>query len=261
MADDYHAADVTLDAMTIQNEPRLEPADYPGMKYEWYDELNFVRDHLAPGMSGSGVKLLSFDHNWDLDWYPKAVMNEGSTLYDGSAWHCYGGSPAAMGTMHDTFPAKSIYLTECTGTTAHADFGANLKWNMQNLFIGGTRNWATAVVLWNLALDPDGNPHTGGCSNCRGVVTIDQGSGAVRFNEEFYAIAHFSRFVRPGAHRIASTDSADGRFIGAAFKNVDGGKVLVVLNQGSATGTFRVVVGGRSVAIELPASGVATLTW
>jgi glucosylceramidase len=260
--DDYKAAGVTFDTMTIQNEPRHEPLTYPGALYEWYDELNFVRDHLAPRMSGTGAKLVTFDHNWNLDWYPKAVMNEGTGIYEGSAWHCYGGNVSAMTGMHNAYPTKSIYLTECTGSFGSGpNFGGNLKWNMQNMFIGGTRNWAKTVMLWNLALDPTGSPHTGGCNNCRGVVTIDQSNGNVTLNEEFYAIAHFSRFVRPGATRIASTNSTDGRFISAAFRNTDGRKAMVVLNQGSATASFRAVFNGRSVSVELPASGVATLTW
>ena len=259
--DGYKAHGVTFDAMTIQNEPQFEPYSYPGMKYEWYDELNFVRDHLSPKMSGTGVKLLSLDHNWDLLWYPEAVMNEGSAYYAGSAWHCYGGSYTAMGQMHDAYPHKDIYFTECSGTFSSNDFGANMKWNMQNLFIGGTRNWAKTVLLWSLALDPSGNPHTGGCSDCRGVVSIDQSSGQVTYNVEFYAIAHFARFVWPGAVRIASTQSGDGNFVGVAFRNADGHKALVVLNQGATFGTFKVVWNGQSVSQSLPASGVATLFW
>lgn len=259
--DEFKAAGVTFDAMTIQNEPQVEPGSYPGMKFEWYDELNFVRDHLSARMAGTGVKLLSFDHNWNMDWYPKAVMNEGAALYDGSAWHCYGGSPDAMGAMHAAYPGKNIYLTECSGQHGNGNFASNLAWNMQNMFIGGTRNWARTVLLWNLALDGQGNPHTGGCENCRGVVSIDQGTGAVTFNEEFYAIGHFARFVWPGAYRIGSTNSASGTFIGAAFRNTNGKKALVVLNQGNSTRTFRMIDQGRSIAVELPASGVATVFW
>ncbi|ADV65904.1 glycoside hydrolase family 30 protein [Deinococcus maricopensis] len=239
--DDYRAAGVTFDAMTIQNEPQFEPGSYPGMKYEWYDELNFVRDHLAPRMSGTGVKLLTFDHNWGMAWYPRAVLNEGGALYAGSAWHCYGGNVSAMTDVHNAYPNEGIYLTECSGTHGNGTFAGNLTWNMQHLFIGGVRNWAKTVLLWNLALDPSGNPHTGGCSTCRGVITINPSSGQVTYNEAFYAIA---RFVWPGARRIGSSNSRDGRFISAAFRNTNGRKAVVVLNQSAGTGTFRVVAGG-----------------
>ena len=39
------------------------------------------------------------------------------------------------------------------------------------------RNWAKTVITWNLALDPAGGPHNGGCGTCFGVVTIDPATG------------------------------------------------------------------------------------
>lgn len=132
---------------------------------------------------------------------------------------------------------------------------------MQRLFIGGPKNWAKTVMLWALAAHPSGNPHRGGCPDCRRVINIDQSSEEVTSNEEFYAIAHFARFVWPGAVRIGSMDSADGNFIGVAFKNTNGQKALVVLNQGSGAGVFKVVWAGKSFTQFLPASGVATVSW
>lgn len=261
IADSFRENGVPLHAITVQNEPLFEPSNYPGMKFEWYDELNFVRDHLAGRLAGTGVNILTFDHNWDRDWYPDAVMKEGSALYAGSAWHCYAGSVSAMGSLHAKYPDKDNYLTECSGTLDGNDFGSHIRWNMQNMFIGGTKNWAKTVLLWSLALDHSGNPHTGGCGNCRGVVSINPENGDVTYNEEFYTIAHFARFVWPGASRVASTDSSDGTFIASAFVNLDGHKAVVVLNQGSSAASFKLIWNGKSISHSLPPSGVATVFW
>src|SRR6185436_18886207 len=51
-----------------------------------------------------------------------------------------------------------------------------LKWLARNLVLGVTRNWAKTVVNWNLALDPSGGPHKGGCDTCTGVVTVGPGA-------------------------------------------------------------------------------------
>ena len=76
---------------------------------------------------------------------------------------------------------------------------------MRRLIIGATRNWSRNVLLWNLAADPKNNPHTdnGGCGMCHGAITID--GDQVSRNLAYYAVAHASKFVRPGAVRIAST--------------------------------------------------------
>ena len=34
----------------------------------------------------------------------------------GVAWHCYAGDPSAQTTVHNAFPGKDTYFTECSGT-------------------------------------------------------------------------------------------------------------------------------------------------
>jgi glucosylceramidase len=117
------------------------------------------------------------------------------------------------------------------------------------------------VALWNLALDENAGPHLGGCGNCRGVITINSVTGFVTRNVEYYALAHASQFVTPGAHRIASTTNVGG-LQSVAFKNVDdGSKVLIVLNTAPAQVSFAVHFAGRSIRYQLPAGAVVTLRW
>ena len=125
----------------------------------------------------------------------------------GVAYHCYYGDPSAMTTLHNQFPDKAIYFTECSGSQS-ADpantFSDTLKWHARNLIIGATRNWAETVINWNLALDPSGGPHVGGCGTCTGIITVGPGD-SVTDNAEYYTLGHLARFVQPGAVRIAST--------------------------------------------------------
>ncbi|HEY8832882.1 MAG TPA: glycoside hydrolase family 30 beta sandwich domain-containing protein [Gemmatimonadaceae bacterium] len=117
------------------------------------------------------------------------------------------------------------------------------------------------VALWNLALDENAGPHLGGCANCRGVITINSANGFVTRNVEYYALAHASEFVKPGAHRIASTTNVGG-LRSVAFKNADdGSKVLIVLNTATAEVSFAVHFGGKAILYALPAGAVVTLRW
>ena len=123
------------------------------------------------------------------------------------------------------------------------------------------RGWSRGVALWNLALSETHGPHTGGCSDCRGVVTIDSSSGSVTRNEEYYALGHASRFVRPGARRIGSNSGVVG-LEDVAFHNADdGSKVLVVVNTATEARTFFVRQGGHGFVYTLPAGAVATFRW
>ncbi|HZI41701.1 MAG TPA: glycoside hydrolase family 30 beta sandwich domain-containing protein, partial [Gemmatimonadaceae bacterium] len=179
----------------------------------------------------------------------------------GVAWHCYAGDVGAQSPVHDAHPEKDTYFTECSGGDWATNFADNLVYNVGTLIIGTTRNWARSVALWNVALDEHDGPHTGGCGNCRGVVTITSTTGMYHRNVEYFALAHASRFVRPGAQRIASTSAVDGLST-VAFRNADdGSKVLIVLNTGSASRRFGVRSAGQSFAYTLPATSVATFNW
>jgi glucosylceramidase len=80
-------------------------------------------------------------------------------------------------------------------------------------------------------------------------------------NDEYYALAHASRFVRPGAHRIDSSNLA-GQIDTVAFQNTDDASlVLIAANSGNAIRRFSVRFAGRSFQYELPAKSVATFVW
>ena len=113
------------------------------------------------------------------------------------------------------------------------------------------------VDVWT---EHDGPP-TGGCGNCRGVVTINSASGGVTRNVEYYALAHASRFVRPGARRVESTTGSDG-LESVAFRNADdGSKALIVVNTAALERSFAVRWAGRSLTYVLPPGSVVTLAW
>lgn len=261
---EYQAEGVPIDAVTVQNEPHHTDSGYPTMWMEWDEQASFVRDHLAPALFGAGITntaILVWDHNWDTPDYPLNILSdaEAKAHIAGSAWHCYAGTPDAQSLMHEAHPDKDIYFTECTGGEWDTDFASVLVWNFRNLFIGAVRQWAKTVLLWNLALDENHGPHVGGCSNCRGVITIHQ-DGTVEYNVEYYTMGHLSKVVAPGAYRIAS-NTYDGLIETVAFRNPDGSKVLVVLNSSSDSVGFDVQWRGEYFSYDLPRQSVATFTW
>ncbi|MCC3156694.1 glucan endo-1,6-beta-glucosidase [Hymenobacter sp. 15J16-1T3B] len=259
----FGAAGVPVDAITVQNEPLYEPAGYPGMLMSAAEQTDFIKNHLGPAFSAHNItaKIIAYDHNWDHPEYPITVLNDAAArrYVAGSAFHGYGGSVPAMTTVHDAHPDKDLYFTEQSGGQWAPSFADNLRGMTRDLIIGTTRNWSRNVLLWNLALDENYGPINGGCANCRGVVTIAQTSGTVTRNVEYYVLGHASRFVRPGAVRVAST--ASSAFPNVAFLNPDGSKVLLVLNDQSQTQSFRLKYNGKYLGFTLPAGAVVTFKW
>ncbi len=251
---------ITIDAITIQNEP-LHPGNTPSMYMEAVDQANFIKSALGPAFQAAGLstKIIVYDHNADRPDYPLAILaNPAASAYvDGSAFHLYGGNISALTQVHNAYPNKHVYFTE-QWVGGPGNFAEDLKWHVSTLIVGATRNWSKNVLEWNLAADQNYNPHTpdGGCTTCLGALTI---APAVTRNVAYYVIAHASKFVRPGAVRIASTLNAT--LSNVAFKTPDGKKVLVVMNTASSDQTFNIKYNNKTVTPTLPAGAAATFVW
>jgi glucosylceramidase len=264
VADGYAAAGVPLYGLTLQNEPDTEPPDYPGMRVDAAERARLFADALAPRLAGdpAAPRLYDWDHNWDKPAAPLAVLDDpaAAATLSGVAWHCYYGNVAAQGVVHDLHPDKEAWLTECSGGGWSPDWAVALRYFAGTVLIDAARPWARGVILWNHALDETHGPHLGGCRNCRGVVTVDSRTGEITRNVEYYALGHLSKFVRPGAVRIAST-SPPGTLRTVAFLNIDDGSVALVVCNDGADAEFSVRVGESAARYALAAGSVATLTW
>ncbi len=262
--DAYAAEGIPVQLISLQNEPHFEPENYPGMRLTPVQRATLVREHFGPLFARAGIKtqILDWDHNWDAPNSPLEVLaDSGARRYvAGVAWHCYGGDVSAQSIVRDKYPDKDVYFTECSGGDWAPRFADNLVWTVRTLIIGATRNWARGVLMWNLALDEKHGPHTGGCGDCRGVVTINSTDGSVVRNEEYYAFAHASGFVRPGAQRVWSSSGIDG-IESVAFQNDDGSAALIVVNTNAEAKAFAVRAAGRTFTYTLPAGAVATFCW
>lgn len=228
--------DIPIHAITIQNEP-LYAAPYMSLEMSTEEQKVFIRDYLGPQFTANNIstKIIIYDHNWDDVNYPLEILNDATAknFIEGTAFHCYAGDVSAMSEVHNAHPDKGLYFTECSGGDFAPDYAANLSWNMDNLIVGAPRNWSKTVLFWNLALDENSGPQNGGCDDCRGVVTINSSSNSVTKNEEYVLLGHISKFVKPGAKRIQTPNTRGQDISQVAFKNLDGGIVVVAFNHKS----------------------------
>jgi len=262
----YGKAGVPISYVTPQNEPLNAPT-WPGMSLTPSQETKLVQQMGQQFATNKiSTKILAWDHNWDVPSYPESIFNDPSTAdyAVGTGWHIYSGSPIYQTEAHNDYPGKEAYLTEATGGVWQASTQVAFHDALDTWLLGGTRNWANGVMLWNIALDPAMGPlnsDTNGIGECRGLVTIDPTDGSVTYNADYYALAQVSKFVRPGAHRIYSNTFGAGSIDDVAFQNPDGSKVLVAYNDGTAAKSFSVVDGTQSFNYRLPAGAAATFTY
>ncbi|MFU8860759.1 MAG: glycoside hydrolase family 30 protein [Cyclonatronaceae bacterium] len=251
---------IRIDAITVQNEP-LHPGNNPSILMKAAEQAEFIKNHLGPAfeMHAIDTKIIIYDHNLDRIDYPLEILADPDArkYIDGTAFHLYGGIIDSMSVLHEKHPDKNLYFTE-QWIGGNSDFRDNLPWHMENLIIGAPRNWSRTVLEWNLAANPELQPHTpGGCSLCLGAVTID--GDVVTRNDAYYIIAHASKFVRPGSVRIHS-DMAEN-LQNVAFLTPEGRHVLIVFNQEERALTFGIECGDMTAMTEIPARSAATYVW
>ncbi len=269
----YAAAGVPIDAIAPQNEPNV-PAAYPGMELPGAEEAAFVAGDLRPALRRAGLHPAVF--GWDLSWGPLAANNpliEATRTpargLNGLAWHCYYGAPGAMSRAHSLSPAATQIVDECST-------GAREPWSSAEVMIASFRNWAQTVSLWNLALDPAGGPvqpPNSGCLGCTGVVTVNEATHAYTLSRDYFELGQFSRFVEPGAVRIASNHLVRYDLTPAyqtvvtpglddvAFENPDGTRVLLADDTSSLPIRFAVRWHGETAIDTIAAGATATLRW
>jgi glucosylceramidase len=205
---------VPLLAMSLGNEPGHSAADYPTMTMSDQQMIGLagaVHDRLAD----KGVELWALDHNWSDRARADALLAGAPGAFDAVAFHCYSGQPSSMGEL-----AVPVVMTECTGGDWDPSWASTFRWQARNLVVDPAANGSTGLLLWNLALDPTRGPHTGGCGNCRGIVTVDPATGSWTPEPEFFLLAQLGRAADPGAVRTGLRSSAG--IAAVAFANPDG---------------------------------------
>ena len=251
---------ITIDAITIQNEP-LHPGNNPSMLMLAQDQADFIKNSLGPAFSTSNIKtkIIVFDHNADRIDYPLLILKdaEAAKYVDGSAFHLYGGSISDLSKVHEAYPEKNLYFTE-QWVGAPGNMAGDLAWHVRMLIIGATRNWCRNVIEWNLASDQKNDPHTiGGCDRCLGTITIDK--NVVTRNPAYYVLAHSAKFVRPGSVRIDS--NLPDNLPNTAFLTPEGKKVLIVQNNSKAIQQFNIKFEGKIITVSLDNGAVGTYVW
>ena len=136
-----------------------------------------------------------------------------------------------------------------------------------NMIFSDIEAGASAWIYWNAILNEKGGPwmvspiHGDPDPNIQQpVVVINSKTHKVDYMGVYYYLAHFSKFVRPGAVRVATTGSLD-QVRALAFRTPAGGFVLELLNSRKAPTTVTVAWHDQVLKAELPALSIGTYQW
>ncbi len=261
----YEQAGVPVWGLTVQNEP-MAVQTWESCIFTAEEERDFVRDHLGPALEQAGLgrlKLMIWDHNRGL------LYQRAQAVYDdpqaaryvwGAGFHWYVGDHFDnVRLLHDAFPEKALLFTEgCHGPFSWErldEWGFGETYGLSML--RDLNNWACGWTDWNVLLDERGGPNHVG-NFCFAPVHGDTRDGTLRYMSSYYYIGHFSKFIRPGARRVAATSNDDSLEV-TAFENPDGRLAVVVLNRSERETPFWLWMAGRAAPATSPAHSIVTL--
>src|SRR5438105_5732747 len=238
----YEREGVPVWGITIQNEP-MATQRWESCIYSAEEERDFLKNYLGPTMKSERLgdkKIIVWDHNRDLIYQrARTILTDpkAAQYVWGIGYHWYepwsGGDPMFdnVKLVHETFPAKNLLFTEGCVDAFNAQrlldwrLGEQYGRSMINDFNSGAVGWTD----WNVLLDETGGPNH--VNNfCFAPVHADTKTGELTYTNSYYYLGHFSKFVRPGAKRIASSPSRSP-LLSAAFMNTDGRVAVVVMNK------------------------------
>ncbi len=261
---EYAKEGIPIWGLTPQNEPEATQT-WDSCVFTAGEQRDFIRDHLGPALERAGlfnVRVIGYDHNRNRlpEWAQTILSDPAAARYVwGMGFHWYvSDNFDNVRLAHELFPDKALLFTEgCLGPYDEKELD---DWSMGEAYgksmIADLNRWTVGWVDWNILLDETGGPNHVG-NFCFAPVHADTRTDGLHFMNSYFYIGHFSRFIRPGAVRIASAASVD-ELETTAFRNPDGSLALVVLNRTDKTVPYAVRLGDRSVKTENPAHSIRT---
>lgn len=121
----------------------------------------------------------------------------------------------------------------------------------------GLNHHLTGWVDWNMVLNTRGGPNHAR-NYCLAPVLVDSGRAKVYYTPLYYAIAHVSKFIRPGAQRIGIEGSGEN-FFATACRNPDGSLAVVMYNPAEKPVYVQIRGHGGEVPLLIDAQAMQTV--
>ena len=268
----YEKEGIPVWGISVQNEP-MATQTWESCVFSAEDERDFLKNFLGPTMKREGLgdrKIIAWDHNRDLIYQRASTILKDPRAAQyvwGIGYHWYepwsGGDQMFdnVKLVHETFPTKNLIFTEGTVDSFKAQditswrLGEAYGRSMINDFNSGAVGWTD----WNVLLDEQGGPNHVG-NFCFAPIHADTKTGELTYTNSYYYIGHFSKFVRPGARRIAASPSRSA-LLSTAFVNPDGKVSVVVMNRGEQEISYFLWLDGNAAEIKSLPHSIQTLVF
>jgi glucosylceramidase len=275
--EEYKKRGITIHYLSFFNEPEEV---YTKIKYPEIAVL--LRDYVGPALQQSGLatKLMMSEapeRKVAFKRYPVVLDDPAARKFVSVvAYHGYDFKNFdKIAELEKKYPDMPFWMDElCYAYEAGYpknkklpiyDFDDGDVWG--NIIFNDLEAGTSAWLYWNAILDETGGPwavspvHGNPDPNIQHpVVIINKNTHEITYTGTYYYLAHFSKFVRPGAVRVQTNGKATGVRV-MAFQTPDGGFVVQLLNSLEQESSVNLMSKGRTLRLDLPARSISTVTW
>ena len=291
----YKKEGIDIWGVTVINEPHGNGNNWESTLFSPEEMTLFVQNHLGPKLERDGwedIKVLGYDQNRAglQEWVDAMYKDEMTSKYfAGTAIHWYESTyevfPEALQYAHNKAPNKYLIQTEaCVDSevphwqddawywkkeatdwgwdwASEKDKYLHPKYSPVNRYaediIGCLNNQVDGWVDWNMVLDRQGGPNW--FKNwCVAPVIVDAENDEVYFTPLYYVMAHFSKFMRPGAIKIGC-DINNKDLKVTAVQNPDNSIALVIFNPTEQSYVIEINISNNKSTISIPAKALQTV--
>lgn len=262
----YKELGMPVSCMTVQNEP-LAVQTWDSCQYSAEEEKVFLRDYLYPVLQEKGLggtELYIWDHNKERVYERTCEILDDTTrdMIAGVAFHWYSGDHfETLQMVREDFPDLKLMHSEgCVelyGKEMEPDAGMRHARMYAHDIIGDLNHGMNSWYDWNLLLDQCGGPNHVG-NFCNAPVICNVKTDTVEKKPMFYAIEHFSRYIKPGAVRIGCSGFSPEVEITAA-QNPNGDCVLVMMNNSAEKKLVNLRAQGKVTKLISQGNSISTV--
>ncbi len=261
----YRSRGINVSAMSIQNEPNATQI-WDSCVYTEKEEKTFLKEFLYPELIKQGlgnIEIYTWDHNKErmFDRADKMIDSDTKDMIAGVAFHWYSGDHFdSLALVHQKYPDMKLLFSE--GCIEYSRFDGNKELQNAQMYahdmIGNFRSGMNTFIDWNILLDEQGGPNHA-CNYCEAPIICDTRTGSYQKKLSFYYIEHFSRYIKPGALRIATTQFTEKIEV-VAFKNPDDSLVVILLNRHTELIETYLRISEKLLNIKIPRESIVTIT-
>ena len=291
----YKKEGIDIWGVTVINEPHGNGNNWESTHFSPEEMTLFVQNHLGPKLEKDGwgkVKIFGYDQNRAglPEWVDAMYKDEQTSKYfAGTAIHWYESTydffAKELQYAHKKAPNKYLIETEgCVDSeiphwqddawywkkeatdwgwdwASEKDKHLHPKYAPVNRYandiIGCLNNWVDGWIDWNMVLDRQGGPNW--FKNwCVAPVIVDPEKDEVYFTPLYYTMAHFSKFMRPGAVRIGCTIS-NPELVATAVKNPDGTIAIAIFNPTEQKQNIELSINNQKTNTSINAKALQTV--